>query len=118
MKCECDFCLNHEKGDTLYSCYSDDVGITYEYVNNISFCPLCGKELRGKAEEIEENTGWVKCSTRLPNQSGNYLVSGGGKIWICECISYLHLSGWVNNAANPVVQAWMPLPEPYNEVTE
>ena len=62
---------------------------------------------------------WIPCSEKLPEKSGQYYVSGKGKVWICEFLtihsSTILLGGWCNDAANPVVQAWMPLPEPYRE---
>ena len=57
---------------------------------------------------------WVPCEVRLPEKSGQYYVSGGDKVWICEFLIIPNFTGgWCNDARNPVVQAWMPLPEPY-----
>lgn len=57
---------------------------------------------------------WIPCSKRLPKKSGQYYVSGGGKVWICEFLIIPNFTGgWCNNAVDPVVKAWMPLPEPY-----
>ena len=57
---------------------------------------------------------WIPCKDRLPQQSDFYLVSGGEKVWICQ---YIFLKdtygGWVNDANNPVVTAWIPLPRAY-----
>lgn len=59
---------------------------------------------------------WIPCSEQLPKKSGQYYVSGGDKVWVCEFLIIPNFAGgWCNNAANPVVQAWMPLPEPYAE---
>lgn len=59
---------------------------------------------------------WIPCSERLPKKSGQYYVSGGGKAWICEFLIIPNLArGWCDDALNPVVRAWMPLPEPYRE---
>lgn len=61
--------------------------------------------------------GWISVEDRLPEESGEYLVFGrtfGNKkpqIWICECISIGSVIGWCNNAKNPIIEAWMPLPE-------
>ena len=57
---------------------------------------------------------WIKNTDRRPEKAGLYLVSGGGKIWICEflCISEV-LCGRSNHARNPIIEAWMPLPKPY-----
>lgn len=60
---------------------------------------------------------WISVEDRLPEESGEYLVFGqtfGNKkpqIWICECISIGSVMGWCNNAKNPIVEAWMPLPK-------
>lgn len=59
---------------------------------------------------------WILCSERLPEKSGEYYVSGGDKVWICSfLIIPTFKGGWCNNVSNPVVEAWMPLPEPYKE---
>ena len=59
---------------------------------------------------------WISCSERLPKKPGQYYVSGGDKVWICEFLIIQNfIGGWCNDAANPMVQAWMPLPEPYRE---
>ena len=42
---KCEFCLTHEKGDTLYEETSWGGGIEFKYIRNIKYCPLCGKEL-------------------------------------------------------------------------
>lgn len=34
-----------EKGDTLYISADWDGGIGFDYIHNIQFCPVCGKEL-------------------------------------------------------------------------
>ena len=72
-----------------------------------------------KMRPIEPKQKWIPVSERLPEKSGQYYVSGKGKVWICEFLtihsSTILLGGWCNDAANPVVQAWMPLPEPYRE---
>ena len=34
-----------EKGDTLYISADWDGGIGFDYIHNIKFCPVCGKEL-------------------------------------------------------------------------
>ena len=57
---------------------------------------------------------WIPCSERLPKKSGQYYVSGGDKVWICEFFIIPNfIGGWCNDVANPVVQAWMPIPKPY-----
>lgn len=57
---------------------------------------------------------WIPCSERLPEESGQYYVSGGDKVWICEFLIIPSFTrGWCNDALNPRVQAWMEKPEPY-----
>ena len=45
MDKKCSFCENHCKGDTLYESSDRDGGIGFDYIRDIKFCPLCGKEL-------------------------------------------------------------------------
>lgn len=47
---KCSFCENHCKDDTLYESSSWDGGIGFDYIRDIKFCPLCGKELRCENE--------------------------------------------------------------------
>lgn len=42
----CEFCKNHEDGDTLYEMSDWDGGIGFDYIRNIHYCPLCGKKLK------------------------------------------------------------------------
>lgn len=61
-----------------------------------------------------EEPQWIPCSERLPKKSGQYYVSGGDKVWICEFLLIPNfVYGWCNDGANPAVQAWMLPPEPY-----
>ena len=43
---ECEFCMNHSKGDTLYESSDWDNGVGFDYIRNIEYCPLCGKLLK------------------------------------------------------------------------
>lgn len=62
---------------------------------------------------------WIPCSERLPEKQGQYYVSGGDKVWICDFLIFSNFKGgWCNNVSNPVVEAWMPLPEPYEKEGE
>ena len=47
----CEFCANHENGDTLYEMSDWDGGIEFNYIRNIHYCPICGKKL--KVEKLE-----------------------------------------------------------------
>ena len=41
----CNLCKHLEKGDTLYEYSSWDGGINFDYIENIQYCPKCGREL-------------------------------------------------------------------------
>lgn len=56
---------------------------------------------------------WISVNDELPKVPGSYLVCGDGKRWICDFMSLDSHSGWVNDAENPRVEAWMPLPSPF-----
>lgn len=47
----CEFCANHEDGDTLYDMSDWDGGIGFDYIKDIHYCPICGKKL--KVEKLE-----------------------------------------------------------------
>lgn len=47
---ECEFCLNHEQGDTLYEPSDWDGGIGFDYIRDIKYCPLCGRKLHSEDE--------------------------------------------------------------------
>ena len=47
----CEFCENHEEGDTLYDMSDWDGGIGFDYIRDIHYCPICGKKL--KKERLE-----------------------------------------------------------------
>ena len=73
-------------------------------------------EIAIQALSAQPEPRWIPVSDRLPEKSGQYYVSGGDKVWICEFLIIPNfIGGWCNDASNPVVQAWMPLPEPYKE---
>lgn len=61
---------------------------------------------------------WISIKDRLPDVPGKYLVTGRTcmdriwEIWICEGLCLGGFFGWCNNAKNPIVEYWMPLPEP------
>lgn len=43
-KCVCEY-HSLERGDTLYVSADWDGGIGFDYIRDIRFCPVCGKEL-------------------------------------------------------------------------
>ena len=55
---------------------------------------------------------WIPVEEKPPNGNGEYLVSGNDKVWVCEFMILGNVGGWCNNARNPCVKYWMPLPEP------
>lgn len=48
---DCSFCRQHECGDTLYESSDWDGGIGFDYIRDIRFCPICGRELCGARME-------------------------------------------------------------------
>lgn len=55
----CEFCQNHEQGDTLYEPSDWDGGIGFDYIRDIKYCPLCGKKLDSEDK--------LNCSEKLNN---------------------------------------------------
>ena len=63
----CEVCRYYalEQGDTLYRFTSWDGGVGYDYINNIRYCPVCGKELpREGAKTEEDSEPWLCLSCR------------------------------------------------------
>lgn len=48
----CEFCEDHEDGDTLYEMSDWDGGIEFNYIRDIHYCPICGKKLK-EQERLE-----------------------------------------------------------------
>ena len=42
----CTICEGMESGDTLYSMSDWDGGIGFDYIRDIKYCPVCGRELQ------------------------------------------------------------------------
>ena len=42
----CEFCKCHEQGDRLFEASDWDNGYGFEFVNDIKYCPICGKKLQ------------------------------------------------------------------------
>ena len=73
-----------------------------------------------KLIKMLETPHWIPVTEQLPEKTGKYLVCGQwrGKpveTWICELITFGNIKGWTNEARNPAVTYWMPLPEPPKE---
>lgn len=49
---ECKTCEELEQGDRLYVFGEDDVGITFNKIGNIQYCPVCGKKLLSFKEKL------------------------------------------------------------------
>ena len=45
LSLDCNFCRQHECGDTLYESSDWDGGIGFDYIRDIRFCPICGRKL-------------------------------------------------------------------------
>lgn len=58
---------------------------------------------------------WTSIQERYPDEPGDYIVSGGGKIWIATYMKLCNIHGFCNNCKNPMIEAWMPLPEPFGK---
>ena len=56
---------------------------------------------------------WTPVTEAKPESEGVYLVSGRDKVWLCKFSKMQLIQGWENDARNPMVEAWMPLPKPW-----
>ena len=86
------------------------------YSNGIEYVPIFRME-QWFAHQADTSR-WIPVTERLPQESGIYLVSGkwankDSEVWICEFVRLHHVWGWCKEASRPVIQAWMPLHEPY-----
>lgn len=71
---------------------------------------------------LERMPKWIPVTERLPEKTGKYLVCGQwtgkpAETWVCELIAFGNIKGWANEARNPAVTHWMPLPELPKEKT-
>ena len=87
-----------------------------EQLNNVR--DLISEEAIDMAIEALEQTRWIPCSERLPDDSDYYLVTTSWgdveQIWFAHKKDYdIAESEWRETDDNPV--AWMPLPKPYRE---
>ena len=73
-------------------------------------------------EYVESNEPhWIPCSEGLPKKEGFYLVTLEHKYGNETCIRYFKIENGLrywSRWGNETITAWMPLPEPYKEVTE
>ena len=74
----------------------------------------CLDEVEMFIREFPQVGGWIPVTEKLPEESGNYLVTSKGSTWVAN---------WFNGAWWGIekkcrctdVEAWRPLPEPYKE---
>lgn len=85
------------------------------------FCSTCDfKETFQIVKDLaeEHKGGWIPCSERLPDKSGNYIV--------CNKHSEIWVANWFDNTWWGIekkcrwgnIIAWQPLPEPYQQKGE
>lgn len=73
------------------------------------------REIKRELEKLpsaQPEQRWIPCSKRLPFDAGYYLTTTTYNEVFCD---YWNLNEW--NRTEQVI-AWMPLPEPYREVSE
>lgn len=101
----------------LYKRYQPSLSThVYEFGEKLMALPIVKEIPLAELDTTNDFAKWIPCSERLPKKSGEYYVSGGDKVWICSfLIIPTFKGGWCNNVSNPVVEAWMPLPERYGE---
>ena len=67
-------------------------------------------------QEQNEWGKWIPCSERPPEESGFYLVSGNETVWETQFVKVNgSVGGWITDFGNPVIDAWMPLPDGYKK---
>ena len=59
---------------------------------------------------------WISVKEQMPDKCGMYYVTGGGKVWLCELMAFGETKGWIDNALNPIIEAWFPIPKPPSEL--
>ena len=67
----CEFCQNHEQGDTLYEPSDWDGGIGFDYIRDIKYCPLCGKKLNSEDESTISKMEQVEDEPKTESIVGN-----------------------------------------------
>lgn len=71
--------------------------------------------------DLLEQTEWIPCSVRLPEEYGNYLTtveSSDGTATITYQYVDHYGPGWLHEDKMHKVIAWMPLPKPYKAESE
>lgn len=60
MENKCRICDEIQRGDSLYIYTSSDIGITFEEIPNVQYCPVCGKQLLTYKEEYIDIKDFLK----------------------------------------------------------
>ena len=66
-------------------------------------------------ELLEEDSHWIPCSERMPDEFGEYLVTKKAIGWNCDEYNSNDIAYFDNEGFHKAdkVLAWMPLPKPY-----
>jgi hypothetical protein len=92
-----------------------------EIKNGDTSSSIWGKDVEALDHTIKkvEQTRWIPCSERLPEEDGDYLVttkwkgSYSGNVYIETHVAYYRKKSKEWDYVDII--AWMPLPEPYKE---
>ena len=88
---ECKLCQNIEieRGDTLYKSSSWDGGVGYDYIDNVQYCPLCGRRLLTLKEWMEKKKEEKKAQLEAKEQKKSSFETIGTEVMYhvscCEC---------------------------------
>jgi hypothetical protein len=101
---ECKYTNQCYEGEMCYKVCIDNIK---EIVNQLA-------EENGKDTNVTTNNGWIPCSERLPEKPANYLVCSKGVVWMANYFNYTWW-GVEKKIRWQDVEAWQPLPEPYQK---
>ena len=84
---------------------------------DMEWCPdIAVSEIWNVIDKAPTVGGWTSVKDKMPELKGDYLVTDGYHVpWKCRLLKLADVKGWVNGASNPVINYWMPLPEPPKE---
>lgn len=89
----------------------------YEHI--LPYMSIMGTEAYEMAIKVLEQTRWIPCSERLPEDNIHVLcqfyLGGMGECYLAHGV--FHVVGGIVMTCNEVI-AWMPLPEPYGGESE
>lgn len=85
--------------------------------NDIEICTIQQKQACDMAIKVLEQTRWVPCSEKLPEEDGMYLISTCMNC-IDTCLFYKDDDEYLWVDYEESVIAWMPLPQPYKAESE